>query len=125
MPSISYPYQLMFRPFSIIFIPNPTLELHNKSKALHDLAYIQTMLMEYKYNAVKHLEGSVSSAIRAWPSGSGYKTGPGSSGYRVCVQEWVSPILVSPSVLLTSQILNLGVGKGIGLHLTNFWFIED
>lgn len=93
---ISYPYQSTFRPFSVIFIPDPTLELHNKSKALHDLAYIQTTLTEYEYNAVKHLEGSVhplsSGAIRGWPSGSRYKTGSGSSGYRVCIQEWVSPI---------------------------------
>lgn len=93
---INSPRQSPFRPFSVIFIPDPTLELQNKSKALHDLAYIQTTLTEYEYNAVKHLEGSVhplsSGAVRTWTSAPRYKSGSGSPGYRVCIQEWVSPI---------------------------------
>jgi hypothetical protein len=86
--------QPQIRPFDIIFIPDPTLELNNKSKAANDLAFIQTTLSEYEYNAVKHLEGSVhalsAGATCTWSVPTSRSKARGS--YKVCVQEWVSQI---------------------------------
>jgi len=47
------------RTMDIIFIPDPTLELNNKSKALCDLHLCQTTFQIRNSMAVKHLDGSV------------------------------------------------------------------
>ena len=66
------------RPFKIIFIPDPTLAIKQKSVATNDLAFVRAHIDEDEYNAIEHLTGSVH-YIR--------KT---KSKYNVVMQEWVS-----------------------------------
>jgi len=76
------------RTIDIIFIPDPTLELNNKSKALCDLAFVQTNISDSEFMAVKHLDGSVH-CLGMLSARSSSSQGRQGLGYKVCIQEWV------------------------------------
>jgi hypothetical protein len=104
-PTFRYDFQYpsqpsSVRPFHIVFIPDPTLELKSKSAAINDLAFIHTQLSETEYASMKHLDGSVHSL-----SIIGKAVGPGRvpPKYRVCMQEWVS-VLFSFRVVFYQDI---------------------
>ena len=91
-PTIAFRFQYpsqpsSIRPFHIVFIPDPNLELKNKSAAMNDLAFIHTHLSESEHASMQHLEGSVHSitVVSKIPG-----SGRGPPKYKVCMQEWVS-----------------------------------
>ena len=83
--AFKYPSQPSFvRPFQLIFIPDPTLELKSKAAAINDLAFVHTYLTEPEHTSMKHLEGSIHSMGIATKV-----SGRGPPKYKVCMQEWV------------------------------------
>jgi len=63
-------------------------ELNNKSKALCDLAFVQTNISDSEFMAVKHLDGSVH-CLGMLSARSSSSQGRQELGYKVCIQEWV------------------------------------
>ena len=80
-----YPSQpSSIRPFHLVFIPDPTLELKSKAAALNDLAFVVTYLNEMEHASMKHLEGSIHSI-----GVTSKNSGQGPPKFKVCMQEWV------------------------------------
>ena len=104
VPTFQYPSQpSSVRPFHIVFIPDPTLELKSKSAATNDLSFIHTQLSEMEYVSMKHLDGSVHSLSII---GKGIGPGRVPPRYRVCMQEWVGVFLF---VWSSTRILTLNL----------------
>jgi hypothetical protein len=66
------------RPFEIIFIPDATLAIKQKSAALNDLAFVRAQISEDEFKAVEDLTGSV------------HYISKNRDQYNAIMQEWVS-----------------------------------
>jgi hypothetical protein len=75
------PVTQLLQPLKIIFIPDATLAIKQKSAALNDLAFFRAHISEDEYNAVAHLEGSIHSISKT------------KDRHSMVMQEWVRMIL--------------------------------
>lgn len=66
------------RPLEIIFIPDATLAIKQKSAALNDLAFVRAQISEDEFNAIGDLAGSIHYISKS------------KDRYNVIMQEWVS-----------------------------------
>ena len=71
------PVTQLLQPLKIIFIPDATLAIKQKSAALNDLAFFRTYISEDEYNAIAHLNGSIHSISKT------------KDRHYVVMQEWV------------------------------------
>lgn len=76
------PVTQLLQPLEIIFIPDATLAIKQKSAALNDLAFFRAYISEDEYNAVAHLEGSIHSISKT------------RDRHYVVMQEWVRMMLL-------------------------------
>lgn len=74
----AFPGTETIRPFKIIFIPDATLAIKQKSVAMNDLAFVRAQISEDEYNAIEYLTGSV------------HYISKNKDQYKVIMQEWVS-----------------------------------
>jgi hypothetical protein len=74
----NHPVTQFLRPLEIIFIPDATLAIKQKSAALNDLAFVRAQISDDEFSAVKDLVGSV------------HFISKNKDRYNVIMQEWVS-----------------------------------
>lgn len=79
------------RPFKVLFIPDPTLSLTNRSAALNDLAYVRATITDDEWTVVSDLAG-----VHVLK-----QTG---SKVKVLMQEWVGYTLLCGHYRLSSNV---------------------
>jgi hypothetical protein len=79
------------RPFKVLFIPDPTLSLANRSAALNDLAYIRTTITDDEFAFVSDLTG-----VHVLKQ-TGFTM-------KVLMQEWVGYTLLCGHYFLSSNV---------------------
>ena len=76
------------RRFKLIYIPDTSMRIYSKEKALNNLAFIPTVLFELEYEPLQHLKGSIHVVSK-------FKTRNSNIwSMKVVTQEWVSALMV-------------------------------
>ena len=87
-PSTGDAHTTADRRFTLIYIPDISMRIYSKDKALNDLGFIPTVLSELEYEPLQHLKGSIHVVSKFKARNSNIWS------MKVIMQEWVSALMV-------------------------------
>ena len=87
-PSTGDSYTTAVRRFKLIYIPDASMRIYSKKKALNNLGFIPMVLSKMEYEPLQHLTGSIHVVSKFKARNSNIWS------MKVVMQEWVSALMV-------------------------------
>ena len=87
-PSMGNSHKMADRRFKLIYIPDASMRIYSKEKALNDLGFIPMVLSKLEYEPLQHLKGSIHVVSKFKARNSNIWS------MKVVTQEWVSALMV-------------------------------